>query len=115
MVVVPPLNLTVPGAVRLVLASRLKLEEANSRVAPLATLKLPPPLLLPPAPKYREPAWTSTGPVLVNVTPVVDTTNCVVPVPCLTNDPLFVKVFVQIGRASCSEREWMALRGVICR
>ena len=55
---------------------------------------LPPPLLLPPAPKYREPAWTSTGPVLVNVTPVVDTTNCVVPVPCLTNDPLFVKVFV---------------------
>src|SRR5262245_33223745 len=94
MVVVPVVKLMLPAAVRLVLASRLKLD-ANSSVVPLATLKLPLlPLLLPPAAKRNEPACTSTGPVFANVTPAVETRNCAVPVPCLTNDPLLVKVLV---------------------
>src|SRR5262249_42409094 len=94
MVVVPLVKLTLPGAVRLVLASRLKLD-ANSSVVPLATLKVPSlPLLLPTAARRRDPACKATGPVLTNVTPVVEAINCAVPVPCLMNDPLLVKVLV---------------------
>src|SRR5438876_3631448 len=75
MVVVPNVKLTVPGAVRLVLASRLKLEEIG-RVHVLTTVTRPlRMLLLPSEAKRREPARTSTGPVLVNVTPVVETRN----------------------------------------
>src|SRR5436189_3984323 len=94
MVVVPPLFFSESCADHRDLHSFPTRRSSDLRVAPLATLKLPPPLLLPPAPKYREPAWTSTSDEHTSVLQALKTTVCGVLLPYLTNDPLLVKVFV---------------------